>query len=124
MAKRLNQHLTMHHTIEEVHIFPILAKKMPQFAVHEHKEGAEVDEEAKNHIESHKGIHDGLEELGSLVQGWTKDQSTYSPTAMRECLDGFRKVLFDHLDKEVEDLKGDNLKKHGFTLAELDAMPI
>jgi hemerythrin-like domain-containing protein len=40
----------MHHTIEERFLFPILAKRMPQFK----------DE----HIESHKGIHDG--ELSAL----------------------------------------------------------
>ncbi|KIO22846.1 hypothetical protein M407DRAFT_78809, partial [Tulasnella calospora MUT 4182] len=47
MASQFVQHLTMHHTIEERNIFPILAQKMPAF-----REDAE-------HIESHKGIHEG-----------------------------------------------------------------
>lgn len=39
--------LTVHHTIEERHIFPILAKRMPAF------QNNDV------HIQSHHGIHDG-----------------------------------------------------------------
>ena len=39
--------LTMHHTIEERHIFPLLAKKMPEFRANE------------AHIKSHQGIHIG-----------------------------------------------------------------
>jgi len=38
----------MHHTIEERHLFPILARNMPQFA----KEDGE-------HLASHHGIHEG-----------------------------------------------------------------
>lgn len=39
--------LTMHHTIEEQHIFPVLAKRMPSFR----------NDEA--HLKSHHGIHEG-----------------------------------------------------------------
>ena len=39
----------MHHTIEERHLFPILAKSMPQFA----------DNGGGGHITSHHGIHEG-----------------------------------------------------------------
>ena len=70
---------------------------------------------------------------------------------MRECLDSWRGVLFNHLDQEVrgygrdsprrydekytldlifitrgiqvEDLRGENMKKH-FTLEELEEVPI
>lgn len=64
-----------------------------------------------------------MDELGGLVKAWKKEPSTYSPTAMRACLDGFRKVLYEHLDQEVEDLKGENLKKY-FTLEEIERLPI
>jgi len=104
----------MHHTIEERHLFPILAKTMPQFSKNDHGDGA--------HILSHKGIHDGifyvifvtfcrlffltLSSLGllnleKLVEKWTDEPSTYSPTEMRACLDTFRETLFHHLDEEV-----------------------
>ncbi|KAJ7096270.1 hemerythrin HHE cation binding domain-containing protein [Mycena epipterygia] len=113
MAKRLNSHLTMHHTIEERHIFPVLAKRMPEFST----------ETEDAHIDSHKGIHKGLDELSTLVQKFKKEPSTYSPTEMRTCLDGFREVLFTHLDEEVNDLRGENMKKY-WTLEELESIPM
>ncbi|KAJ7184438.1 hypothetical protein C8R46DRAFT_1064059 [Mycena filopes] len=100
MAQRLNLHLTMHHTIEERDIFPILAQRMPEFSTDD------------AHINSHKAIHEGLEELTTLITKFKKEPSTYSPEQMRTCLDGFRGVLFAHLDAEVEDLKAENLKKY------------
>ncbi|EDR08837.1 uncharacterized protein LACBIDRAFT_249253, partial [Laccaria bicolor S238N-H82] len=112
-GEQMNQHLTMHHTIEEQHLFPILAQKMPQFA--KDKDGA--------HLSSHKGIHDGLEKLSSLLAKWRKSPSTYSPSEMRNCLDGFREVLFRHLDEEVSNLRGENLKKY-FTLEEVERFPV
>ncbi|CAA7261621.1 unnamed protein product [Cyclocybe aegerita] len=112
-AKTMNHHLTMHHAIEERYVFPILTKKMPQFA--KENEGA--------HIISHQGIHEGLVKLEKLVDKWTDEPATYSPEEMRDCLDSFRDVLFHHLDEEVEDLRGENLKKY-FTLQEVTALPI
>ncbi|GAW05199.1 hypothetical protein LENED_007040 [Lentinula edodes] len=111
-AKRFDYHLTMHHTIEEAYIFPILGKRMKQFS---ESEGL--------HLESHKGIHDGLERLKTLVQQYKSGPHTYNPTEMRAFLDSFREVLFSHLDQEVEDLRGDNLKKY-FTLQEVESIPI
>ncbi|KAJ7243742.1 hypothetical protein C8J57DRAFT_1365740 [Mycena rebaudengoi] len=114
MSRRLNSHLTMHHTIEETHIFPILGKRMPQFS---------AEAESAVHLESHKAIHKGLDDLSTLVYKYKKEPSTYSPTEMRGCLDSFREVLFNHLDQEVEDLQGENLKQY-WTLKELDAIPM
>ncbi|KAJ7737780.1 hypothetical protein DFH07DRAFT_905700 [Mycena maculata] len=110
MSEQLNSHLTFHHTYEEEHIFPVLATKMQQFSV-------ETDGE---HLASHKGIHEGLEALAALVEKFKKEPSMYSPTEMRVCLDGFREVLFRHLDAEVNDLRGENLKKY-WTLEELES---
>lgn len=112
-ARSMNNHLTMHHTIEEHHLFPLLAKSMPQFANNDDGE----------HIASHRGIHEGLVELARLVEQWENAPSTYSPTNMRACLDSFRDVLFRHLDEEVADLRGDNLKKY-LTLEEVESLPI
>ncbi|KIK67349.1 hypothetical protein GYMLUDRAFT_217561 [Collybiopsis luxurians FD-317 M1] len=109
-ATRLNDHLTMHHTIEEMHIFPILARRMKEFAQSDDNHG---------HIASHKAIHEGLERLKTLVHQYKAEPTGYDPTKMRECLDSFREVLFAHLDQEVEDLRGRNLKKH-FTLEEIE----
>jgi hemerythrin-like domain-containing protein len=109
-ANSLNSHLTMHHTIEEREIFPILGERMPPFAINGEHGGA--------HLMSHEGIHEGLVKLEELVRKFKSDPTSYSPKEMRDCLDGFRQVLFEHLDEEVEDLKGENLKKY-WTLEEI-----
>ena len=46
-CSRARADLTMHHMVEERHIFPLLAKRMPAF---------KNDEQ---HIKSHHGIHEG-----------------------------------------------------------------
>jgi hemerythrin-like domain-containing protein len=103
--------LDFHHRIEEAHIFPLLAKRMPTFAKNE------------RHIRSHREIHKGLDALSALVDKYAANNSSYDSAEMRACLDSFRKVLFDHLDEEVADLKGENMKKY-WSLAEMDRMPI
>lgn len=51
-SETLAHHLDMHHRIEEAYIFPLLAKRMPQFA-----DGAGSRKGA--HIVSHAQIHEG-----------------------------------------------------------------
>jgi len=104
-AHGMKHHLTMHHTIEERFIFPVLAERMPQFK--------------GEHLESHKGIHDGLDRLEVLLSKYGSNPSSYSPTDMKECLDSWRAILFKHLDEEVADLRGENLRKY-WTLEEVE----
>lgn len=101
--------LVVHHTIEERHIFPVLAKRMPAF------------KENDVHIASHHGIHEGcvalmrfwpplilcalgLDKLGELLKKWTAEPAAYSPQEMKDCLDSWREVLFKHLDEEASTL--------------------
>ena len=99
-------HLTMHHTIEEQHLFPFLAQKMPQFPIGFQGQGCiYVHTKEFMMVSEHPRIstmrlmsHVGLEKL---LAKWRKSPSTYSPSEMRSRLDGFREVLFHHLDEEV-----------------------
>ncbi|KAI0342120.1 hypothetical protein BDW22DRAFT_238437 [Trametopsis cervina] len=111
-AQQLRRHLTAHHTIEEQRIFPVLATRMPKFA---NADGAA-------HIASHHAIHEGLDALGKLLAKYAADPTTYTPAEMRACLDGWRGVLFKHLDEEVEDLSAANMKKY-WKLHEVDRIP-
>ncbi|KAH9892499.1 hypothetical protein C8Q73DRAFT_698298 [Cubamyces lactineus] len=111
LASQLARGLTTHHTIEERYIFPILAKRMTSFK----------DDEV--HLKSHEAIHHGLDELTALIRKWSEEPSKYSPEEMRACLDSWREVLFKHLDQEVQDLSGENMKKY-WTLEELERIPI
>ncbi|KAF7964966.1 hypothetical protein HWV62_1300 [Athelia sp. TMB] len=120
-ASDMISHLNTHHSIEEAYIFPKLAVKMPAFK--------------GEHLKSHKGIHKGLDEydllhadilplkLEILIKKYKDDPTSYDPTELRACLDGFREVLFRHLDEEVADLQGENLRKY-FTLAEVERIHI
>jgi len=110
-ADELCEYLTLHHTIEERRIFPVLAKKMPEFRSNQ------------AHIKSHQGIHKGLDALEALLKKWKADPKEYSPEDMKACLDSWREVLFVHLDEEVRDLSGENMKKY-WTLQELERIPM
>ncbi len=46
-------------------------------------------------------VYLGLDALAELLNKYRRDQTTYSPDEMRECLNSFREVLFKHLDQEV-----------------------
>ncbi|KAK5947486.1 hypothetical protein PMZ80_001636 [Knufia obscura] len=54
---QLCQHLTIHHTIEEQHVFPELATRMPGFK----------DDEVL--IKAHEKIHEGLVRLEEYLKG-------------------------------------------------------
>lgn len=103
-------HLTTHHDIEEVHIFPVLGKRMPEFRPNE------------RHKTSHKLIHDGLDQLEAIVQKFRETPSTYKPEVMRNTLDSFRDVLYHHLAEEVRDLSAENMRKY-WTISELSKIP-
>lgn len=49
---------------------------------------------------------------------------TYSAATLREIMDGFREILFRHLDEEVRDLGAESMKAAGWTLAEIKKIPM
>ncbi|KAI0745139.1 hypothetical protein C8Q76DRAFT_607411 [Earliella scabrosa] len=111
LATQLAKGLTVHHTIEERHFFPILAKRMPMF------------QDNDVHLKSHEAIHHGVDELTKNVRKWFDEPSTYKPEEMRACLDSWREALFSHLDQEVKDLSAESMKKY-WTLEEVDRIAI
>lgn len=115
-AEQVSHHLDMHHRIEEAYIFPLLAKKMPAF-----RDGAR---EKGEHIISHRGIHDGLTKYDKYISEAKANPASYDAEKLREIMDGFREVLFTHLEHEVRDLGAESMQKHGFTLAELKRFPM
>ncbi len=121
----LCQHLETHHMIEEMYIFPHLAKRLPQFG--------------KEHIEEHKTMHVAVEELGNYVgqcirklqkvpnkggkeddAEWPKD--VYDEDKMRNSLKCLSDTLLPHLQHEEASLAGKVLREAGFTLQEVARM--
>jgi hypothetical protein len=116
-AQVVNRHLDGHHRIEEAYIFPLLAHKMPQF-----KPGRKGQD--GEHIAYHRKIHEGLDKYDAYLNKAMRDQSSYSSEELRAIMDSLRKPLFDHLDEEVRDLGAGSMIRHGFTLQELDRVPM
>ncbi|KAL1303615.1 hypothetical protein AAFC00_006977 [Neodothiora populina] len=104
-------HLTIHHTIEEQHIFPVLAKKMPAF-----RKELEL-------LDQHKQIHHGIEKLEEYIAGVRSGQRDLVYGDLKAVLETFGKVLWTHLDQEVHELRAENMKKH-WTPEEIRRIPM
>ncbi|WOO82507.1 uncharacterized protein LOC62_04G005992 [Vanrija pseudolonga] len=115
-AEQLSHHLDMHHRIEETYIFPLLAKRMPQFRDSGKSMGA--------HIIAHRKIHEGLDKYNNYIAEVKANPKIYDPEKIRDIMDTFADTLFKHLEDEVKDLNGESMQKHGFKLDEIRRFPI
>ncbi|KAI9713568.1 MAG: hypothetical protein M1820_000950 [Bogoriella megaspora] len=104
-------HLTIHHTIEEQHIFPVLAKRMPAF-----REELEL-------LTQHKKIHEGLEKFEEWLEDVRRGERELRWDEMREIMDGFGETLWAHLDQEVGQLGAENMRRF-WSLEEMRRMPM
>ncbi|BGP54064.1 hypothetical protein JCM8202v2_001636 [Rhodotorula sphaerocarpa] len=112
VAEDFHHHLGFHHGIEEQqvsHIFPVLAKRMPQFR--------------DDHQEEHDAIHKGMDDLQRLIGKYRSEPSAYAPEEFRGNLSSWGPLLFYHLDAEVETLKPDILRRY-WTLEEVRRLPM
>ena len=105
------QQIEMHHTIEEQHIFPVLAKKMPAF---------QKELELLTH---HKQIHAGLERFQEYIDACLSRETDLRMGELRRIMDTFKDVLWAHLAAEVNQLRADNMRKY-WTLDEMARMPL
>lgn len=104
-------HLTIHHTIEEQHIFPVLAKKMKFFNPKEHA------------LKQHQGIHNGVEALEEWVQEVKEGSREFQLKELKVVMDGFGQVLWAHLEDEVRELGAENMRKY-WSVQEMRRMPM
>lgn len=111
VGEQFCHHLTIHHTIEEQHIFPILAKKMPAF-----KKELQL-------LTQHKQIHAGLDEFEAYLAQCRSGEREVRLEEMREVMETFGKVLWEHLDEEVHELRAENMRKY-WTPEEMRRIPI
>ncbi|KAH8432040.1 hypothetical protein N8T08_004536 [Aspergillus melleus] len=88
--------LSMHHAIEEQHIFPLLAKKMPEFR--------------RDLVAQHRDIHTGLEKLEGYLEKCRSGEEDLDRGEVRRIMEGFGKVLWEHLDDEVKALGAENMR--------------
>ncbi|KAI5805061.1 hypothetical protein EDC01DRAFT_641857 [Geopyxis carbonaria] len=106
---RFASHLELHHTIEEQHIFPLLARKMPEF-----RRELEM-------LEHHRQIHAGLEGFEQFLKECERGERDLDFAELLATMEVFREVLWVHLAEEVKLLGADNMRKY-WTLEEMRGM--
>ena len=103
-------HLDLHHSIEERHIFPVLAKKMSAF-----REELELRSQ-------HKEIHKGLDKFQVYLADCSLGKRELRLQELKTLMDAFAEVLWAHLSDEVDQLKAENMRKY-WSLDEMKRMP-
>ncbi|KAI5848391.1 hypothetical protein BZA05DRAFT_446682 [Tricharina praecox] len=99
---RFASQLEMHHAIEEAHVFPSLAKRMPCFG-----KGAEHGAM----IAQHKLIHTGLDEMRKYLEECRDGRCRLEWLVLDTKMRAFGDVLWKHLEEEVTMLKAENMRK-------------
>ena len=110
-ASQFVHHLEIHHSIEEQHIFPILAQRMPPF-----KEEMEL-------LSQHKEIHAGMEKLEAYIDDCKNSRRDLRLDQMKNIMDSFGTILWTHLNEEVENLSPENMQKY-WTIEEVRNFPM
>ncbi|KAJ5580325.1 uncharacterized protein N7459_006310 [Penicillium hispanicum] len=111
MGLQFCSQLDFHHSIEEQHIFPILAKKMPEF-----RKELEL-------LRQHKQIHAGLEKLETYLESCRTGEEDMRREEVKRLMEGFGEVLWKHLDEEVRTLGADNMRRY-WSLEEMRRLPM
>ncbi|GCB21272.1 hypothetical protein AAWM_04157 [Aspergillus awamori] len=109
-------HLETHHGIEETYIFPYLAKKMPEFRTGRGRHAAEL-------LRQHREIHHGLEELREYLARCSQGEEDLDLRVLRGKLEGWKEVLWTHLDQEVKTLGAENMRRY-WTKEEMMRIPM
>jgi len=111
MGLEFCMHLETHHSIEERHIFPVLARKMPAF-----RKELEL-------LTQHKQIHAGLEKLQEYLEQCKSGERELRLEQVKGNMDLFGKVLWEHLDNEVQQLGAENMRLF-WSVEEMRRMPM
>lgn len=114
----LIQYLEMHHGIEETHLFPVLARKMPEF-----RSNGSGSKKAAELLRQHKDIHAGMDGFGDYLRGCLSGETPLEMSRLREQMDSWGPVLLKHLDQEVETLGAENMRKY-WTMEEMRRLPM
>ncbi|OHF03591.1 hypothetical protein CORC01_00910 [Colletotrichum orchidophilum] len=106
------RHLAGHHGVEEAHVFPVLARRMPEFR------GGSAGEL----LQQHKQIHKGMDDFEAYLRACRSRETELELSVLREKMDSWGEVLWTHLDQEVETLGAENMRKY-YTMEEIKNLP-
>ncbi|KAL8360680.1 hypothetical protein RB601_007101 [Gaeumannomyces tritici] len=106
--------LTMHHNIEEIYLYPILAPKMAEFR---HAQGGgggkKLSQKQSELIQQHRDIHEE-----EYINKCRSREADLEMSVLLQKLDSWGTVLWKHMDQEVETLGAANMRKY-YTLGEM-----
>ncbi|CAK7203926.1 hypothetical protein SEUCBS139899_006676 [Sporothrix eucalyptigena] len=106
-------YLTTHHSIEESYVFPMLAKRMPEFQQPSKKKAtAKGRAKAVELIQQHREIHAGMDAFEDYVRRCRSGETELEMTVLKAQMDTWGKVLWQHLDEEVKTLGAENMRKY------------
>lgn len=111
--------LELHHSIEEQHIFPMLAERMPEFQTPAQRKRAGIkngDAGAKELIRQHETIHQGMDGFEAYLKSVLNGEQELDLKKMEEQMDSWGGILWQHLDEEVETLAAGNMRRYWSTL--------
>lgn len=74
-------------------------------------------------LTQHKQIHKGLEKFEAYLEDCKTGKRELRLGEMRELMDAFGTVLWQHLDDEVKELGAEKMRKY-WTLEEMRRMPM
>lgn len=114
----LISHLETHHSIEENYIFPVLARKMPEFQT-----GGKGGKKAAELLQQHKEIHVGMDSMQEYLGGCREGKYDMEMRVLKAKMDTWGAVLWKHLDQEVKTLEADNVRQY-FSLEEIKKIPM
>lgn len=92
--------LEAHHTAEENRVYPVLAPRMPAF-----REGSRL-------LSQHEEVHAGLGKMRSLLSDFESGEREFNLSEIKECMDDYHQVLWQHLDEEVTELSAVEMMKY------------
>ena len=98
----------MHHNIEETYVFPRLAARMPAF------------QKNLTLVSQHKQIHAGMDKLQAYLGDCRSGARDLRMHEVKELMDSWKDVLWAHLDKEVEELGAEKMRRY-WSLKEMRA---
>lgn len=128
-------YLTAHHNIEETYLFPILARKMPEF-----RNGSSAPDNpsrrrdpsapkprdnplAAELLRQHRQIHAGMDVFEEYLRACRNRETELELSVLKEKMDSWGEVLWKHLDQEVRTLGAENMRKY-WSIEEMRSLPI
>ncbi|KAF3064969.1 hypothetical protein GL218_01797 [Daldinia childiae] len=110
--------LEVHHNIEETYIFPILARRMPEF-----QNDGKGGKNAAELLRQHREIHDGMEGMRKYLRSCRDGEQDLDMGTLKAQMENWGTILWTHLDQEVATLGAENMRKY-WTAEEIRRIPM